>query len=614
MRKLFLLFTAVMLSLVSVKAEQKVTFKLHRSSLPFNGSVWNTPATSGDVTLTPSPQVNYVTGSNYILPAGGSYTFSVPEGKQITQINFVRSNPSNSINLEIVRGEGQYEEPTWTGNAQLVELKAKEDVSLYGDTLITVTYEEVGPTVVGTGTKDDPFVVSTLSEITEIDKYYKCEGEYIVTYRDINTNAPAYYVQDATGDAIKIEPVESMSASEFLNPYRTGDKIPVLYLINKGDKVCEMHASVQPSSYDNTVAAQVLTLQDLANAEMKYRYVKVESVSSADAGQTFAAATTFGMTQKGYTAENALGCFVVLDTPTPQDVEGHTVPQYMNVAGILDGTVLRPRFWQDITELEAPADPKAVVTLEKSETAPVKINEKTAVATFKVEVENLTEDGKITFEGDNASIFSAEPAAVTNETTEVVVYATATAIGVFEGKVSFDFGSEELNKDMTFDLKVSAYDPENLPTVTLSESSLSFSAETRSEEKTITLTMVNCFAPVKIHCDKAMSNSHPFTVSPSTIEPTEEPVEITVEFHRISDDEYTAEYEITTEMMAEPVVLTLVGAGLTFVEMITADADGMYRVYSVNGVKVMETSNADDLNGLAAGIYVINGRKYMINK
>lgn len=42
--------------------------------------------------------------------------------------------------------------------------------------------------------------------------------------------------------------------------------------------------------------------------------------------------------------------------------------------------------------------------------------------------------------------------------------------------------------------------------------------------------------------------------------------------------------------------------------------DGKYRVYNLNGMLVLETENAADLDNLAAGIYVINGQKVVIRK
>ena len=54
-------------------------------------------------------------------------------------------------------------------------------------------------------------------------------------------------------------------------------------------------------------------------------------------------------------------------------------------------------------------------------------------------------------------------------------------------------------------------------------------------------------------------------------------------------------------------------AGIEEIESAQGD-DGSYTVYSLQGVKVMHTTNAADLNNLSKGIYVINGRKALVGK
>lgn len=45
---------------------------------------------------------------------------------------------------------------------------------------------------------------------------------------------------------------------------------------------------------------------------------------------------------------------------------------------------------------------------------------------------------------------------------------------------------------------------------------------------------------------------------------------------------------------------------------ISADANGMYRVYNLNGMNVLNTTDARDIKGLAKGLYIINGKKAII--
>ena len=47
---------------------------------------------------------------------------------------------------------------------------------------------------------------------------------------------------------------------------------------------------------------------------------------------------------------------------------------------------------------------------------------------------------------------------------------------------------------------------------------------------------------------------------------------------------------------------------------IDSDSDEVYHVFTIQGINVMNTSNSEDLEKLENGIYIINGKKVMINK
>ena len=55
-------------------------------------------------------------------------------------------------------------------------------------------------------------------------------------------------------------------------------------------------------------------------------------------------------------------------------------------------------------------------------------------------------------------------------------------------------------------------------------------------------------------------------------------------------------------------------SGLDFAgidSIVASPSDGMYRVYNLQGVKVLETKDASQLNELGKGLYIINGKKVM---
>jgi hypothetical protein len=50
----------------------------------------------------------------------------------------------------------------------------------------------------------------------------------------------------------------------------------------------------------------------------------------------------------------------------------------------------------------------------------------------------------------------------------------------------------------------------------------------------------------------------------------------------------------------------------TAIEDIIADGENGWTVYSTQGVKVLETEDADRVNNLPSGIYIVNGIKVVI--
>lgn len=52
--------------------------------------------------------------------------------------------------------------------------------------------------------------------------------------------------------------------------------------------------------------------------------------------------------------------------------------------------------------------------------------------------------------------------------------------------------------------------------------------------------------------------------------------------------------------------------GANGISIVTADAQGLYNIYNVSGVKVKSTRNVDEINNLPAGIYIVNGKKLYI--
>ena len=61
-------------------------------------------------------------------------------------------------------------------------------------------------------------------------------------------------------------------------------------------------------------------------------------------------------------------------------------------------------------------------------------------------------------------------------------------------------------------------------------------------------------------------------------------------------------------------IISVEGGEDSGVDGIEGEFDGNYRVFSIQGINVLNTSNSEDLNKLENGLYIINGKKVMIGK
>lgn len=87
--------------------------------------------------------------------------------------------------------------------------------------------------------------------------------------------------------------------------------------------------------------------------------------------------------------------------------------------------------------------------------------------------------------------------------------------------------------------------------------------------------------------------------------------------------ESAGEYEIVVganavliggEAVNAEIFVTYITTQDSFVEFVEAESDGLYRVYNFNGINVLTTKNADDLKNLDNGLYIINGKKVILNR
>lgn len=169
MKKLLLLFAAMLVGTASLFAEEKVV------TITGEDALWTTAAgaQSNDkdgVTIATSNGVFNTNSSQYRAYASSTFTVSVSEGT-ITGIEFVcaasgtaKGGPGNFV--DCTTGDYVYEDKvgTWTGNASSVSWSAKAQVQM---TSIVVTYET------GNVTPAPEAVALSLAEVTPVKTEYR---------------------------------------------------------------------------------------------------------------------------------------------------------------------------------------------------------------------------------------------------------------------------------------------------------------------------------------------------------------------------------------------------------------------------------------------------------
>lgn len=88
-------------------------------------------------------------------------------------------------------------------------------------------------------------------------------------------------------------------------------------------------------------------------------------------------------------------------------------------------------------------------------------------------------------------------------------------------------------------------------------------------------------------------------------------------FYRASGQEtmkaYRATFQVPSSLSAAKIMNTVFvgeGGSVTAIDDVHVSPQGSFDVYHINGMLVKK--NAIDLNGLDKGIYIINGKKYVV--
>ncbi|MCF0198467.1 MAG: hypothetical protein HUK02_03985, partial [Bacteroidaceae bacterium] len=176
------------------------------------------------------------------------------------------------------------------------------------------------------------------------------------------------------------------------------------------------------------------------------------------------------------------------------------------------------------------------------------INEDTRFATFTVEAKNLEAATSIWLGGKDRDQFSLSTEEIPAGTGsyEVVVTYHPTAIGKYSATVNFDATPTELSA--TYALAAAAYDPENLPTITVPESVEAFEAAPNEvDEKTVTISSANMFDYVYLAVEEATAPGV-FVINQGMMLANDS-YELKITFQPLQEGDYTAKVKVYSTMV-----------------------------------------------------------------
>ncbi len=298
------------------------------------------------------------------------------------------------------------------------------------------------------------------------------QGRATVTY--IDSPNKKIYCQDLYGGGAAIsyeycnEAPELKAGDRFNNCYlmigETSMGVPTVYLLELGYNLI---------GSDYTVTPAELTLAELARDPETYlnRLVTVNDIDfGSAAGSEF---TASGVAVTSGEASGRVRPFA------GTDVIGTSVPaKATSVTGIstsASAAILTVRSLADIEAEDTPAgDPALTVEtamlVSGNEYMPV--NVATPFARLTVKAENLPVAAPVYVSGRNGAMFSIDKDEIPagTSTTEITITYTPTTVGQHTGAVVFDATPYELFQSYSFNAR--AYDPDNLPSVTVSAEGL----------------------------------------------------------------------------------------------------------------------------------------------
>lgn len=472
-------------------------------------------------------------------------------------------------------------------------------------TTVTLTSDGASPLVFKLSGHCEPCTDVTLANkiinLTSGDgTIYRYTGNAIVTYVD-TTNTVIYAQDNLGGLALRYSDKTPTSV-------RIGDKITnVVGFLELNQGVPFLFNFLPPVvvSHDNDKQPADISLEALQSVPEQYLHtlVRVADLTIEGSGDTFDSHATLVTDGTTNGLVQPFAC---------TDVIGSERPAIATITGImryLDSPAISPRSLADIT----PTPKFAVISLYKHDSEPIAINTPTVVRRYELGGSYLNGATSIYINGAASELYRVTPEIVeeTSPKTEVTVTYTPTAIGKYTARVNFDVNPAKLScsEAMTY----YAYDPANPPTITLANEPTQFVAKpggSVTQRLAVNTSNLVDYGAVTV----GNESEGAFSINNTTLMKNGTTTMI-ISFKPTVTGEYTESVTLTSPK-AESVQLTLYGKCVddSGVEDITADADGTYHVYNMQGIKLLTTSNVEHLKLLPAGLYIVNGKKMAVEQ
>lgn len=422
------------------------------------------------------------------------------------------------------------------------------------DAVITLTMPVLVPTTVAQAARipilydaDGPWV-----------NYYKYTGRATVTYIQPKDGYYLIYMQDMTG-AMCINTGMCDFDPSTLN---VGDVVTdFIFAISDDDPV---GLQVLPIQMVETVPAwQItdtgqpkqpidITPNDFSPADNQYKLVRLNNAHFNETG-TFTA-KSYNVTVDSSSAivrpfENT--SLIGTDIPTSADVIG--------IAMSKSAVSVWPRSADDVIAGAPYANITKTTLLDFSNDA-APVGQSTQIMKLTVDAGNIAADAPIYVTGTNAAMFSVAPEVIPAGTgvTEVIVSYNPTAPGKHQANIYFDFDgtSAELNQSIAI-RNCLAYDPANLPTLSLDPNTLTLRANVGETVRgTVTLNVANAFNDINV--TKGNADVAGIIINSTYFLPSIAQQTVTITFQPQTEGNVTQTFTFST-MKGQPVTLTVNG-------------------------------------------------------